>query len=66
MNLLTPVSEYYDIFSTIKDSNGTIKDVIFAVIAPVSTVFAPWPTRQKYELDGVRSTADEMLLSRLG
>jgi hypothetical protein len=40
--------------------------VCVAVIAPVSSVFAPDPTRQKYELLGVRSTGVETLLSRLG
>lgn len=38
MNSLTTVSEYYDIFSKLKDSNGNAREVIYTAIAPVSTV----------------------------
>ena len=44
----------------------TVSVVADAVIALVSVVCAPFPTRQKYELDGVRSKTVETLLSRLG
>ena len=44
----------------------TVTVVWDAVRAPLSVVFAPGPTRQKYELFGVRSTGVVTLLSRLG
>src|SRR5436190_4629640 len=44
----------------------TVSVVAVEVIALVSVVCAPLPTRQKYELDGVRSKTVETLLSRLG
>src|SRR6187551_1733569 len=47
-------------------ADATVTVVADAVRAPVSVVLAPWPTRQKYELEGVRSATDETLLSRLG
>jgi hypothetical protein len=47
-------------------AEATVTVVAVAVRAPVSVVFAPWPTRQKYELDGVRSATDETPLSRVG
>jgi hypothetical protein len=47
-------------------AEATVTVVLAAVRAPVSVVFAPCPTRQKYELEGVRSATEETLLSRLG
>src|SRR5215211_3687597 len=47
-------------------AEATVKVVWLAVIAPARVVLAPGPTRQKYELEGVRSTALVTLLSRLG
>jgi len=47
-------------------AEATVTVVLDAVSALVSVVLAPWPTRQKYELDGVRSATEETLLSRLG
>ena len=44
----------------------TLTVVALAVNALVSVVFAPVPTRQKYELDGVRSKTVLTLLSRFG
>lgn len=38
INSLTPVAEYYGIFSGLKDSAGQSRDVIWTEIAPVSTV----------------------------
>lgn len=34
-NSLTPVSEYYDIFSNLKDSKGNLKEIVYTAIAPV-------------------------------
>jgi hypothetical protein len=47
-------------------AEATVNVVWADVIAFASVVLAPGPTRQKYELDGVRSTALVTLLSRLG
>ena len=44
----------------------TVTVVWAAVRAPLRVVLAPGPTRQKYELLGVRSTGVVTLLSRLG
>src|SRR6184192_318640 len=43
-------------------AEATVSVVWEDVIAPASVVFAPGPTRQKYELEGVRSTGVETLL----
>ena len=45
---------------------ATFSVVCEAVIAFASVVLAPWPTRQKYELEGVRSKMVETLPSREG
>ena len=42
----------------------TVSVVWDAVIALWRVVFAPGPTRQRYELEGVRSTTVGTLLSR--
>jgi len=47
-------------------ADATVIVVCVAVIAPEPVVFAPGPTRQVYELAGVRSNGVETLLSRLG
>jgi hypothetical protein len=47
-------------------ADATVTVVLDAVSAPLNVVFAPWPTRQKYELLGVRSATEETLLSLLG
>jgi hypothetical protein len=47
-------------------AEATVIVVWELVIAPVFVVFAPSPTRQMYELAGVRSNTVETLLSRLG
>ena len=47
-------------------ADATVSVVWEDVIAPASVVFAPGPTRQKYELEGVRSTGVETLLSWFG
>jgi hypothetical protein len=47
-------------------ADATVTLVWLALIAPVIVDCAPGPTRQMYELDGVRSTTLLRLLSRLG
>ena len=47
-------------------AEGTVIVVCAAVIALETVVFAPGPTRQVYELAGVRSKGVLTLLSRLG
>ena len=47
-------------------AEATVMVVWEAVIAFCRVVWAPGPTRQKYELDGVRSVTVATLLSRAG
>ncbi|MBK7864805.1 MAG: VWA domain-containing protein [Archangiaceae bacterium] len=37
-NSLTSVAEYHDVIAGVKDSQGSLKDIIYTAIAPVSTV----------------------------
>src|SRR3954454_19441088 len=46
-------------------ADGTLSVVCAAVIAAPSVVLAPGPTRQVYEVEGVRSKTVETLLSRV-
>jgi hypothetical protein len=47
-------------------ADATVTVVWLALIAPEIVDCAPAPTRQMYEVEGVRSTTLERLLSRLG
>jgi hypothetical protein len=55
---------YWDTGKPAADATFTV--VCDELIADVSVVDAPGPTRQMYELDGVKSKAVETLLSRAG
>jgi hypothetical protein len=55
---------YWDVGKPAADETLTV--VCDELIADVSAVDAPGPTRQMYELDGVRSKTVETLLSRAG